>query len=127
MNQPLIAAAVALAHTLAEENQALRALDVARATALLARKRAESEAFSAAQASLRALSPEQLVLARQVAARLAEAASENKRLLERAIAVQGQVIATLLRAVPASLPASRYGATGARVGRAPPISLSSRI
>ena len=105
MNRNLIASAVALAHTLAEENEALRRLDIARAVALLARKQAETQCFVAAQPDLHALTPDQRSLARQVAARLAEAADENKRLLERAIAVQGQVIAMLLRAVPASQPA----------------------
>lgn len=127
MNPELITAVVALARTLTEENEALRALDVARATALLGRKRTEAHAFAIAQAGLPALSAEHLALARRVAARLAEAAAENKRLLERAIAVQGAVIATLVRAVPASLAVPRYGATGTRVGRPPPISLSSRV
>ena len=127
MNTRMIAAAVALAHTLTEENEALRALDVTRAVGLLARKRADTEAFASAQAEMRAMTGEHRALAMQVAARLSDAAAENKRLLERAIAVQGQVIATLLRAIPAALPTARYGARGARIDRAAPISLSSRI
>ncbi len=127
MTHAMIAAAVALAHTLTEENAALRAHDIARAMSLLARKRAEMQSLSNLQRSSGALSPEQWALAQQVAARLADAAAENRRLLERAIAVQGEVIATLLRAVPAALPAARYGAGGARVGQPPPISLSSRV
>ncbi len=134
MNQPaatpdlslaLISAAVALADTLGAENEALRALDVARAVALLDRKRAALLDFTAASRAARALSDEQQALARQVAGRLAEAAATNKRLLERAIAVQGEVIATLARAIPQPSRAQGYGraARASGPGRATPIAL----
>ncbi len=127
MNRTLITAAVALARTLTEENDALRRLDIARAVALFARKEAETRRFVAAQPELHALPPDQLSLARQIAARLADAGDENKRLLERAIAVQGQVIATLLRALPQSHLAPRYGVAGTPLSCVRPISLSSRV
>lgn len=126
MNRTLIASAVALAHTLAEENDALRRLDIACAVALLPRKQAETRHFVAAQPELHVLDPGECALAHEIAARLTAAADENRRLLERAIAVQRQVIATVLRAVPAAQPALRYGATGARRDNTAPISLSSR-
>jgi len=54
--------------------------------------------------------------------------NQGRRLLERAIAVQGRVIAVVARATPRPVVMPRYGATGvlARTGRPPPMALSSR-
>jgi hypothetical protein len=131
--QQLITSAIALAQTLAEENEALRQLDVSRALALLDRKRLETDAFNQAQSATEVaatdtpFTPDQLALAQSVAARLEGAAAENKRLLERAIAVQGQVVGVLLRAVPAAQPPARYSAVGGRVDRPQSFALYSRI
>jgi hypothetical protein len=63
-----------------------------------------------------------------VAARLRELADENKRLLERAVIVQGRVIGAIVRAIPkvtGGVP--RYGAGGgfADTARMRPIALSA--
>ncbi|MBN8889165.1 MAG: hypothetical protein BGP12_07230 [Rhodospirillales bacterium 70-18] len=135
MTNELIAAAVALADTLAQENAALAAVDLAGATALLARKQRDGEAFAAAHARAAALvqagAPPgtQRLLTEAVGARLRDLAAENKRLLERAMRVQGRVIGSLAQAVPRALATSpRYDAGGgiAGAGRPPPVALSAR-
>ena len=135
MTPDLIAAAVALADTLTQENRALAALDLPRAVTLLEKKRLATAAFIAAQAraaSAAHLPPPPAMRARvaeQVAAQLRDLADENKRLLERAITVQGRVIGTLARVVPRALArAPRYNAGGAIAcgPRPPPVALSAR-
>ena len=115
MTPALIEAAVRLADVLARENQALAALDLVRAASMLEDKQRLAAAFAAAQAELpaallsRRASDQQA--ARELAARLGELARENQRLLERAIGVQGRVVATVAEAAQ---PAPRhYGARGA--------------
>ena len=87
MNTDLISAATHLADTLAEENAALAALDLARAAAMLPRKQQAVAAFTTALTSGGATEP--------LAQRLRALADENKSLLERAIAAQRRVIARL--------------------------------
>ncbi len=122
MSKDLVASAVRLGDLLARENTALAALDLSGAAAMLAEKQEAAAGFALAceragadaeGASLPA--PELAALAR----RLDAAAAENRRLLERAVVVQGRVIATVARAVPRALAAAapRYGAGG---GAAPP-------
>lgn len=134
MTPDLINAAVALADTLTQENKALAALDLPRAVTLLDRKRQATAAFIAAQAraastATAASARDARPLAEQVAAQLRDLADENKRLLERAITVQGRVIGTLARVVPRALArAPRYNAGGAIADgpRPPPVALSAR-
>jgi hypothetical protein len=127
MSPALIDAAVQLADALARENEALAALDLPRAAGMLADKQRAGDAFLAAQTLLPPGAPAELgVAAREVAARLGTLAEENRRLLERAIAVQGRVIGTLARAArPETL---GYGAHGGRAdaGRPGAIALSAR-
>ncbi len=81
-------------------------------------------ALRRARAASRAAVPEAL------AEELSRLAAENKRLLERAIYVQGQVIACIARAAPKPAAGMRgYGRTGAwtGVGRSAPIALAARI
>lgn len=131
MDPVLIAAAEALAATLARENAALSALDLAGAAALLGEKSHAAAAFAAA---LRAAPPAtalaggQRRIAEQLAGRLRDLATDNRRLLERAIFVQGRVLGTIARALPKAAIAPRYGARGVltQAGSARPYSLSAR-
>ena len=113
----------ALSVVLAQENAALSALDLGRAGRFLAAKRAATDSLAAA-GDLHPTARPTLAAAQ----RLRDLAAENRRLLERAIAVQGRVIAVVARATPRPVVMPRYGATGAlaRTGRPPPMALSSR-
>ena len=136
MKPDMIAASRTLATILERENAALAALDLARAASLYPAKSAAAAALTAAQAAAgdtmrAALDAEQQRLARELAERLRALAEENRRLLERAIHVQGQVLGTIARAVAMSAPRAqppRYGATGAlsHVRRQAPVVLSAR-
>ncbi|MDA8253872.1 MAG: hypothetical protein M0Z28_32510 [Rhodospirillales bacterium] len=118
-----IAAAVALADTLARENAALAALDLAGAAAMLDAKQAAAAAFAAAQATPAA--PD--AAHQRLAAQLRDLADENRRLLERAIRVQGRVLEVVARALPKP-PGRRYGATGAPArGAVAPVIVSARV
>lgn len=100
MTPALIDAAVRLADTLARENQALAALDLARAAGMLSDKQRAAEAYYAAQTgSLQGAATEQSATVRDVAARLGALAEENRRLLERAVAVQSRIVGLLASAV----------------------------
>jgi len=123
MTQQFLQAATALADTLAAENRALAVLDFAGAVALLGAKQRATEAFVAAA------TPVDMRNQNAVATRLRELAVENKRLLERAVTVQGRVIGAIVRAIPKAVGAApRYGAGGAFAGatRIRPIALSAR-
>ena len=129
MRRTLIEAAVHLADTLARENAALRALDLAAAAGMLDEKQHAAEAFLEAQARVASgltAGPLPGPPSREVAERLTALAEENRRLLERAIAVQGRLLGTLARA--AQPVASRYGARGgpAYDGRQRAVALSAR-
>jgi hypothetical protein len=127
MSPALIDAAVQLADALARENEALAALDLPRAAGMLADKQRAADAFLAAQTLLAHGTPaEPNTAAREVAARLGTLTAENRRLLERAIAVQGRVIGTLARAVRSET--LGYGAHGGRTAASRPgaIALSAR-
>ncbi len=103
----LAESAAALATLLEQENAHLQAADFRRATALLDRKRLEMDAFAAAVATAPTAGAAPAA-ARAAAQRLADAAALNKRLLERSILVQGQVIAALARAIPTPPAAQGY-------------------
>jgi hypothetical protein len=109
----LALAAAQLTEALTAENAALLALDLGAAAALLERKQAAAAAFT--EARKKGPPPPRL---RPVAERLRDLADENRRLLERAIAVQTRVLGLLAGAARANNPAPRYGRSGAY---APPV------
>ncbi|MEJ0016627.1 MAG: hypothetical protein WDN25_08685 [Acetobacteraceae bacterium] len=110
MSTDMIAAGNALAATLEAENAALAVLDLPRATGLLADKRRGIEALAGAQGV-----PARRDAAERMAHRLQALAAENKRLLERAIAAQGRVMAVVARsAAPQAAPAGYGTARGQR-------------
>ena len=110
MSHHLLAATVRLAGMLEAENVALRAMDLAAAGGLLAEKQSATAAFDAAR---RAAPPAPTQALRDAASRLVAQGEENRRLLERAIAVQNRVLGTIARAARQSQPAPRYGRSGA--------------
>lgn len=99
-------AATRLADLLAQENAALAALDLQRATALLTQKQDAVRVFAAAQQA----TPAGAALA---VTRLRDLIEDNRRLLERALVVQGEVIGLIAAALPKATGPSRYAATGA--------------
>lgn len=130
MTPELIDAVGRLADTLARENAALGALDLAGAAGMLAEKNAAIAAFNAANDQARRTGP-YMVAGRQraetlkQAERLRDLAAKNKRLLERAIAVQGRVIGTIVASAKPA--AQRYGAKGDPYRASPgAMALSSR-
>jgi hypothetical protein len=102
MIDALILAGHRLAEALRAENEALAALDLTRAAGLSGPKIAASDAFAAAYAAQakHGAAPEGPV--RQAAAllarRLDDLGRENRRLLERAVALQSRVIETIASA-----------------------------
>jgi hypothetical protein len=137
MNKPrLLETGEDLAAVLAQENEALARLDLARAAALYPLKAATAAAFSDAQErttdSLTSrLDAEQQRLARELAERLRDLVEQNRRLLERGIHVQRNVVGTVARAMAQVAPSRqtpRYGATGtiSDPRRPTPVVLSSR-
>ncbi len=104
MTNDLIFAGTRLAETLETENAALAALDLPRAAGMLLDKRSAVAAFDAVRT---APAPSEAV--QRMARRLQALAMENKRLLERAIAVQGRVIGVVGRAATAAMEPAGYG------------------
>jgi hypothetical protein len=123
MKSGVQASVEALSVILVQENAALAALDLVSAGGFLAAKRAATEALARAGEADPGTMPDLAV-----AERLRDLAAENRRLLERAIAVQGRVIAVVARATPRSAVMPRYGANGglARTGRPAAVALSAR-
>jgi hypothetical protein len=119
MNDELIAAGIRLADTLEAENAALGALDLPRATGLLADKQRVVAGLVAAQAA-----PASRDAAERMARRLQALAIENKRLLERAIAAQGRVIGVIAGAATAAAAPQTYGS--ARAHRPAAFALSAK-
>lgn len=122
MTPELIFAVGRLADTLARENILLGALDLASAAGMLPEKTAAIAAFAAADDIAQRTGPYMLAGRQREetikqAERLRTLAAENKRLLERAIAVQGRVIGTVVAAVK---PVTQiYGAKGGMYRGAP--------
>lgn len=110
----LLNATVDLASALAEENAALRVMNLPAAVALLERKQAATTAFDAARKQAPAAASAGL---REAASKLADQAAENRRLLERAIHVQTRVLGVIAGAARAANPAPRYGRSGAYANR----------
>jgi hypothetical protein len=128
MSEDLVANVVRLADVLRRENSALAALDLARAASMLAEKRMAADALSVAQSmsgSLGGASDRPKLL--DAASELKELATENRVLLERAMAVQSRVIGVMVRAAPPA-PTPRYEPTGVlrRTGRPIAFTLSAR-
>ncbi len=110
----ILTAATRLASTLAAENAALLAMDLPAAAALLAEKQAASAAFDAARTGPM---PARSAALREAVERLLGQAAENRRLLERAIAVQTRVIGVVVGAARSCQPAPRYGRSGGYAAR----------
>ena len=127
MTDELITAAVRLADIISQENQALRAMDLGGACALLGDKNAAAERFIATQPTGVAGLDQGAI--RALTATLRGLAAENRVLLERAITVQGRVIGIVTRAgrLAASPVPPRYGPQG-RPAATPsgPVALSAR-
>jgi len=130
--EALIAAGERLAEALRDENEALSALDLARAATLAERKIQASDAFAAAMqaaAKLGSKAEGSLRLDAEAMARsLAALGAENRRLLEGAIALQSRVIEAIAGAVKPLRAAPGYGQAG-RVRaafQAPSFALSAR-
>jgi hypothetical protein len=119
MTKDLIFAGTHLAETLETENAALAALDLPRAAGMLADKRSAVADFDAVRTG-----PAPSEAAQRMARRLQGLAMENKRLLERAIAVQGRVIGVIARAATAATEPAGYGP--ARGRRPAPMAFSAR-
>jgi len=118
-----IEAARRLADILERENDALRDMDLKRATALLAEK---TDAFAALTAlgeqAVRPNDPAQIAQAR----RLDALALENRVLLRRAIVAQQRMIGIIVRAAAAAVPDPTYGTTGHRPRLTGAMALSTR-
>lgn len=121
MGTAMLSAAAWLSRVLAAENAALLALDIPAAAALLQEKLAAAHGLSVAAAeagrsparpSSRG-TPEAAGLALQ----LRDLAEENRRLLERAVLVQGRVLDMVARAASrnAAQATGRYGPSSAAV------------
>ncbi len=133
MMDAVITSGTRLAEALRLENEALAALDLARAASLATAKMQASDAFAAATAAAsktgtRALGDERETTA-ALAARLQTLGAENRRLLEHAIALQSRVIETIAGAALPRAAAPGYGAMGrARALRqAPSLAVSARV
>jgi len=119
MMQSLLRAGVQLAEALKAENTALAALDLPRAAELAPLKVQASDAFAAAyqaagKLGVKAEAKERATV-ESLAGGLAALTAENRRLLERAIALQARVIETIAgAAVPAASGPARYGQAGMR-------------
>jgi len=112
-----------LADVLDRENDALRAMDLRRAAALLPQKSAAIAALTmSAEAGGVPMSPGLV----SVAKRLNSAVSENRALLERAIVAHQRVIGIVVRAAAAASPGPCYGASGRRGGLPSPMAYATR-
>jgi hypothetical protein len=127
MSNDFQAAAQRLADVLRQENEALRRLDFPSAIALLPPKEAALLNLTKhpGAAVLGHTLPSSLAA---LAQRIAGFATENKILLERAIAVQTRVVQIVARAAAPPPAQTRYGGHGVRSPsrRAAPVALSTR-
>ena len=118
MIEAVLRAGLRLADALDAENKALAALDLDAAAAISPTKVAAADAFAAARdaaAKAAALAEgEERSLAEQLGRRLSDLAAENRRLLERAITLQAQVIETIAGAALPTAGPGTYGSAGQR-------------
>ena len=133
MMDALLATGQRLAEALRAENEALSALDLPSAAGLATAKMQAADAFAAAFAAARktgarAEGPERRTAA-DLTDRLQHLGEENRRLLERAIAIQSRVIETIAGAALPRSGSGAYGAAGRPAGgRQPPaIAMATRI
>lgn len=132
MMDALLAAGQRLAEALRAENEALAALDLPRAAGLTTVKVQASDAFAAAYAAATKTGTRAEGAAKQDAAamttRLQALGAENRRLLQRAIAIQAQVIETIAGAALPRTAAPGYGAAGrpASLRQALPLAMATR-
>jgi len=108
MTDTLSAVATRLADLLARENAALATLDLSRAASLLAEKQDAARSFATAQQAAPATDAASPSLTR-----LRDLAEQNRRLLERGITIQGDVIGLIATTLPKAAGSSRYAPTGA--------------
>jgi hypothetical protein len=129
MTTKLLDAAAAMAEALKAENAALAALDIGAAVQIYPRKRDAAAALVAAGATDKPTA-EQRQQAEALTRSLLDLTEENRRLLERALYVQGRIMRTLARAVPrafASMPCYRADGRIAAANRPLAFALSARI
>ena len=122
---PTLRAARALCAVLEAENDALQAIDIGRANALLGDKQAATDAFLATRKLIDSAPPMEWT---EMVKRLGFLARDNKRLLERAMVAQNRLMACVARAIARAMPdASGYGAQGfaQRPRHLPPVALSN--
>jgi hypothetical protein len=114
-------AAADLARLLEQENAALAALDLPRANAMLPDKLAVAGRLAALLRAAQTADPASV-------ARLRSLAEQNRRLLHRAIAVQGEVIALVAGTLPRAAGPPRYAPGRSPLRAAPPVpfALSAR-
>jgi hypothetical protein len=129
MIEALMVAAGRLAEALRAENEALARLDLRAAAELVAPKRQATDAFAAAyeaarRCGARAAGPDRTA-AEEVAGRLRDLSSENRRLLERAIELQARVIETIAGAARPA--AGTYDGTGGPRGARGRAAVTSRV
>nr|WP_321984405.1 hypothetical protein [uncultured Lichenicoccus sp.] len=116
-----------LLDVLDKENAALRRLDLPAATAMVAVKQDALTRFEAARPPTPP-APGSSHALKGVAARLQAAIEENRKLLERAMTVQGRIMSLLAKAAREQVPEQRYGSQGSyRSDRSDqPFALNSR-
>jgi len=119
----LIMVARRLADLLARENDALRAMDLPRAGALLTEKSAAIAELAAFGEPAAGSSDPALIAA---ARRLDALARENRQLLRRGIAAQQRVIGIVVRAATGAAEDARYGTKGSRPRLTGAMALSTR-
>jgi len=130
MIEALMNAGQRLAEALRAENAALARLDLGAAAELSRGKRVAADAFAAAfdathKSGCRAEGEERR-RTEEIALHLKDLTTENRRLLERAIALQSRVIETIAGALRPPGPGT-YGQGGlARAGEATAVSIASR-
>ncbi len=123
MPEPLLTVAQRLADVLDRENDALRAMDLIQAATLLPEKTAAiADLTGFGEHTFELPDPALVATAR----RLDSLASENRRLLKRAIVAQQRVIGIVARAVAAAASVPSYGAKGRQARHSGPVALSTR-
>lgn len=115
-------AAQRLAEVLERENDALRAMDLRRAVALLADKTAAVADLTAVGDRVPAPRDPAMI---SLAQRLDRLAQENRQLLERAIAAQRRVVAIIVRAAASVAVAPAYAPDGRQARMREPMALST--
>lgn len=138
MMDSLLIAGRRLAEALRAENEALAALDLPRAAAFATAKRQATDAFTAAYTAAQKTGARPAIgeraSAESLAANLQDLGAENRRLLERAIAIQSRVIETIAgaalpRAGGAGPGGGGYGAGGRPAGarQTPALAMATRV